>query len=658
MKKHLQLILALLCILALAFGITAALAEEETEARIIQIRWEDGDNIDQIRPTGSITATLAGVPVELNAANGWSGEAVVPVSTQNDAWSLSAVQYYACILEPGNITVAKYVYTPAPRSNVIGSIVWEDDHNKKGIRPDYVWLTLYADGKPCAEPKSGNAAVKWKNMLDVTPDTRQSITYSVQLQQVPDGYTAAYDGTTVTLTLNTVDVTLKAAVSGAPEGIDLSSLALVVDGPDPDMPKTLAYTDVAAGCTFKGVLPGAYLVRDLNAAYLADQYNEAEAAKETEEDKTYYIMDAANSKVCDAVYVAAGEGTLNWKFTYKEAEDYGATQEELDSYDPEANLGSLVFRILGPDTDLTVTYKQFKADGTYTLDNLKPGVYTVVEMNAETLVKYYTLTSNSETAVKLVVTADKDNPATARLFNQYAPLTTPEPDAEFVDIPVIKTWNDNNNKDKNRPESITVRLYADGVEVDSHVITAADNWRYTFTEKPRYQDDRRTEIVYSVNEDDVTMYVKEIVGYNLVNSYLPETKDLTVIKVWQDDNNAKGQRPKCIYMTLNLNGKKYVTVKLSDENGWSATVKDVPTIVDGKAPEYSWTEQTILGYVFVSAEQDGNTMTFTNSLWTKPDTPSRGRKGKTPGKTTVPLEDYETPLGVETQINHVGDCFD
>ena len=29
-----------------------------------------------------------------------------------------------------------------------------------------------------------------------------------------------------------------------------------------------------------------------------------------------------------------------------------------------------------------------------------------------------------------------------------------------------------------------------------------------------------------------------------------------------------------------------------------------------------------------------------------------------PGKPTQVLEDYETPLGVEVIINHVGDCFD
>ena len=333
------------------------------------------------------------------------------------------------------------------------------------------------------------------------------------------------------------------------------------------------------------------------------------------------------------------------------------SREETEKYDPEANLSGLSFRILGPGTDLNVTYAQF-TEGKYELDNLVPGVYTVVEMNAETLVKYYTLTSNSTTAAKLVVTAgNSEKPATAKLFNQYAPAVTPEPDAEFVDIPVTKTWNDNNNKDGNRPESVTVRLFADGVEVASQVLTADDNWKFTFTQRPRYQDDHKTEIVYSVNEDDVPMYAKEIVGYNLVNNYLPRTKELSVVKVWQDNNNTGKTRPASITMTLNVNGRKYTHVTLNDANNWSATVKDVPVIVDGEEAKYSWSEQETIGYVRTDVAEKGDTITFTNTLWTKKDTPTKGGKAKTYGN-TVPLDDYDTPLGVVVEINHVGDCFD
>ena len=69
MKKNLQLILSLLCILALAFGITAA-AAEEMEARVITVVWDDGDNYDGLR--GDVTAKLGDQSVTLTAANGWT----------------------------------------------------------------------------------------------------------------------------------------------------------------------------------------------------------------------------------------------------------------------------------------------------------------------------------------------------------------------------------------------------------------------------------------------------------------------------------------------------------------------------------------------------------------------------------------------------------
>ena len=168
-----------------------------------------------------------------------------------------------------------------------------------------------------------------------------------------------------------------------------------------------------------------------------------------------------------------------------------------------------------------------------------------------------------------------------------------------MDVPVTKTWNDNNNKDGNRPDSVTVRLYADGVEVASQALTAGAGWSHTFTELPRYKEDNKTEIVYSVNEDAVPMYTAEINGYNLVNHYLPEKTSSTVVKVWQDNNNASKHRPESIVMTLFVTAggeeTKVKAVTLNDANNWTETVNDLPTVVNGVKAQYTWKEQQVLG---------------------------------------------------------------
>ena len=230
---------------------------------------------------------------------------------------------------------------------------------------------------------------------------------------------------------------------------------------------------------------------------------------------------------------------------------------------------------------------------------------------------------------------------------------TPTPEPETTDIPVIKTWVDNNNQDGNRPGMITVHLYADGAEAGSAVLTEASGWRYTFTGLPRTKDG--TAITYTVSEDPVEWYVSSVSGYTITNTYQPEVTSATVRKVWNDSNNALGWRPAAIHATLS-NG---MTVTLSDANGWTATINNLPTRRNGQPVTYTWHEQVVLGYVQTGYEVVGDTTTFTNSLYVRPEPPEDKKVPKKKrGEELFIIDDYDTPLGVEVIINHVGDCFD
>lgn len=646
MKKHLQRILSLLCILAMVFGTVSALAEateeyKPTEGRAITVDWKDEDDYDGIRPE-FLEVKLADQSVTLNADNGWTGEVTVPADTENK-WEYTKPEGYAVSEDAGAVTVLKFQHDAVDPIKASATVNWNDSENAGKIRPDSVQLMLYADDEPCGAPQTAKApawTVTWDGLRKYQRGTKTEIKYTVAQLQTPEGYVSAASGLEVTNTLQTATLTLTASVSGAPEGADLSALTLTVDGPDPSMPQTLTWAQISGGSySFGTVLPGAYLVRNTNADLLVEGYT----------------TDAANSLIADSKYAKPGESAaLSFKYTYKLPE---AIEDLEEDYDPWSNVSALTFEILGPDArmPMTITYAQF-TDGKYELADLVPGVYTVIERNAEALVKYYTLTGASVTGMKLEVTPE--GTATAKLYNQYTPAPTPEPEAEFVDIPVTKTWNDNNNKDGNRPDSITVRLYADGVEVDNHVLTAGENWSYTFTEKPHYKEDNKTEIVYTVNEDAVAMYAKEINGYNIVNNYQPETTSISVIKIWQDNNNAQNRRPASIAMTLSDGQKEVKTVVLNEANNWTATVNDLPTVVNGMPAKYAWKEQQVIGYTLTSVTENGNTMTFTNAVWERPENPPTGKKPKTPGETWFVFEEYDTPLGVEVVINHVGDCFD
>lgn len=85
----------------------------------------------------------------------------------------------------------------------------------------------------------------------------------------------------------------------------------------------------------------------------------------------------------------------------------------------------------------------------------------------------------------------------------------------------------------------------------------------------------------------------------------------TVKKVWDDEGNLDKLRPASITVTLS-NG---VTVTLSEENEWTATITELPKYdADGKLIEYIWTEGNMPeGYVLASTSVDGTVTTLTNA---------------------------------------------
>lgn len=647
MKKRLRQILSLLCVLALAFGCvtTAALAEStepQEDYHVIGIEWSDDNNADKTRPT-EIKAYYGNKEITLSEANNWTGEILSVPGVWRLEFNTAGYDNPVQVSDKDGITIYRISKSTVPTVSKTAEVVWEDADNSRKTRPESVQLILEGNREPVGEPQTVNTPAKsatWKNLPTQDSDGNP-IEYTVKQMESLSAYTTDCSGLTVTNTLKTGTLNLKVSLD-APEGADLSGLKLAIDGPDPLLKKTLTYADVKGGTVSLGpVLEGAYLVRDTNADTLVEGY----------------AMDPANSKVADAVYVKNGESrTLEFRYTWKLHEPIDEEVEE--DYDPLANTGNLTIEILGPDeltSPLTIHYSDFK-NGKYELPNLQPGVYTVVERNAETLVKYYTMTSNSIAGMTIEV--KPDGTPTAKLFNQYVAPPTPEPDAEFVDIPVTKTWNDSNNADGNRPASVTVRLYADGAEVDSHVLTAAENWQFTFAEKPRYQEDNKTEIVYTVGEDAVAMYAATVNGYNIVNDYQPEVTSVSVSKVWDDNNNEQNLRPDSIAVSLSDGQKVVKVVVLNEVNGWTATVNNLPTVVNGQNAQYAWKEQQVLSYSLEGVTQQGNLMVFTNKVWERPENPTAGRRPRTRGNTWYVFEDYDTPLGVNVVINHVGDCFD
>ena len=625
MKSRLQRILSALCILALLAGclsLTAFAEGEDPVSRAIVVEWSDEDNYEGIRPP-SVEVFIGGEPVTLNADNAWTAEKKVAVGSE---WTIPDVPGYEKESTGKEVVTVTYSHTPATTTASV-KVAWSDNENAAGLRPDSVRISLLADGEVCRTPEDVKESFTWENLPANKKGTTTPIVYTVAPTDALEAYSAAVAGDTITFTLKTASLSLTAAVAGVPEGADVSGLELTVTGPDPKMPVTVKFGDISGTYSIGTVIPGSYVVQENNASDLIEGY----------------VIDPANSKVGDAVYLAAGEtGTLEFKYAWK------LPEEAEENTDPMAEVGKLSFEIIGPDSRLpmTVTYAQF-TDGKFELDDLVPGEYAVIETNPEGLVQAYNLVSDSVTG--MVLTVGKDG-ATAKLFNKYAPAPTPTPDAEVIDIPVTKIWVDDNNKDGNRPASVTVNLYADGVKNDSMEISGPA-WTGVFTGKLRY-DEEGNEIKYTVNEEPVEWYTATVNGYAITNTYTPEVTSATVTKIWNDHDDEQKMRPTTIAVTL-LPTKEVVV--LSAANGWTATRNDLPTRINGEEVTYSWVEQRIPGYTPATVVAD-NVTTFTNTM---PEIPKTGNKiVKTGGDHWATFEEYDTALGGQLLINHVGDCFD
>ena len=170
-----------------------------------------------------------------------------------------------------------------------------------------------------------------------------------------------------------------------------------------------------------------------------------------------------------------------------------------------------------------------------------------------------------------------------------------------------KTWDDADNQDGKRPASITIILLANGEEYKTLDVTAEDNWAYEFANLPTHIGGK--EVEYTIDEAEVTEYTTTIDGYDVTNTHIPEVTSVKVIKVWDDADNQDGMRPEKIEVTLS-NGQSVI---LSEENGWTATIENLPVYANGEKIVYTWAEESTSGYELTDSQVDGYVTTLTNT---------------------------------------------
>ena len=166
--------------------------------------------------------------------------------------------------------------------------------------------------------------------------------------------------------------------------------------------------------------------------------------------------------------------------------------------------------------------------------------------------------------------------------------------SQTIDISGTKTWNDANNKDGIRPKAIKVKLLANGKEKTSVITTEEQDWKYSFTKLPKYDDDGK-EIKYTVDEENVRGYTKKIDGYDITNTHTPTEKlDFSLRKFITEINSVA------------VNPSRAPQVDVTNlANGTSTTAtynhpKDAKTVNTGDVVTYTirvYNEGEVDGYV-------------------------------------------------------------
>ena len=286
------------------------------------------------------------------------------------------------------------------------------------------------------------------------------------------------------------------------------------------------------------------------------------------------------------------EKNVVYRSWFKNAEAGGTGQGDLiqkikifkvDENDRQIKLPNAEFLITKVKDGSTFTLKT-DAQGEAVSGKLEPGKYKIKETKAP---EGYELDPTEKEATVV----------------QGEPLfwTVKNTKVTNINISGTKTWDDSNNQDGKRPDKIKVILNktVDGqtTKVTEKEVTK-DNWNYEFNNLPKYENGK--EITYSIDEEAVPGYEKEVTGYNLKNSHTPEVVNVQGTKTWVDNNDQAGKRPGSIKVILNktVDGKttKVAEKEVTAKDNWNYEFTNLPKYEGGKVIKYSIDEVDVPGY--------------------------------------------------------------
>lgn len=170
---------------------------------------------------------------------------------------------------------------------------------------------------------------------------------------------------------------------------------------------------------------------------------------------------------------------------------------------------------------------------------------------------------------------------------------------ETVTVTVDKVWEDSENQDGLRPDTIHIKLVSNGIVKDAYLDTDS-NWHLEFEGLPKYRDHGILN-EYSVQEVDVDGYTSTVTtedgyAFTIKNDHVPAVIDIPITEEWIDDNNRDGLRPDSHTVILTDGTNTIEEIVLDKDNGYGIILKDMPKYKDGVEIDYQIKDFEVDGY--------------------------------------------------------------
>ena len=187
-------------------------------------------------------------------------------------------------------------------------------------------------------------------------------------------------------------------------------------------------------------------------------------------------------------------------------------------------------------------------------------------------------------------------------------------DIETIDVSGTVVWDDDDDRDGKRPDSVTVSLLRDGTPAATTTVTPESGWSFLFEHLAKYDSTDGHEYTYTVEEANVPDgYTSAITGnaasgFTVTNTHEPETVSIPVTKVWVGSEGGP--------VTVHLFADGEDTgeeLTLSDDGSWTGSFDGVYKYADGEEIDYTVTEDAVEGYSSSVTGDASSGFTITNT---------------------------------------------